>query len=104
MAILGPIGERMKRREFLALLTTMGIVWSDAAIGQGTSHIRQIAMLLASSASDLRMQARLAAFQKQLSALGWTEGENIHIELRWFGGDAARCASRCGRPRSQECH
>lgn len=47
-------------------------------------------MLLASGPSDPEMQARLAAFQKQLGALGWTEGDNVQIELRWFGGDAAR--------------
>jgi len=80
----------MKRREFLAFLTTMGVVWSDAAIGQETTRVRRIAILLGSSASDPEMQARLAALQKQLNALGWTEGKNIQIELRWFGGDAAR--------------
>ena len=47
-------------------------------------------MLLASGPSDPEMQARLAAFQKQLGALGWREGDNVQIELRWFGGDAAR--------------
>jgi ABC-type uncharacterized transport system substrate-binding protein len=80
----------MKRREFLALLTTIGITFSETAIGQGTDHVRRIAMLLASNASDPEMQARLAAFQKQLNTLGWTEGANIHVELRWFGGDATR--------------
>lgn len=78
----------MKRRDFVVLLSSI-IVWPAVAVSQ-ENRVRRIAMLLASSASDSEMQPRLSAFQRQLRALGWTEGENIKIELRWFGGDAAR--------------
>jgi putative ABC transport system substrate-binding protein len=34
-------------------------------------------------------QARLAAFRQGLQQLGWTDGRNIRIDIRWSGGDDA---------------
>jgi putative ABC transport system substrate-binding protein len=35
-------------------------------------------------------QARVVAFRQQLKEFGWVEGDNLHIELRWGGGDIDR--------------
>ena len=35
-------------------------------------------------------QNRVAAFQLGLRELGWEEGRNVHYEVRWGAGDAAR--------------
>ena len=35
------------------------------------------------------MQARLAAFLQGLQQLGWTEGRNVQIDIRWAAGNAA---------------
>jgi putative ABC transport system substrate-binding protein len=34
------------------------------------------------------VQSRLAAFRGALAKLGWTEGSNLRIELRWAGDDS----------------
>ena len=35
-------------------------------------------------------QARVAAFQQALQQLGWIDGRNVQIDIRWGGGDAER--------------
>ena len=40
--------------------------------------------------SDVEGQARFAAFRQGLQQLGWTEGRNIRIDLRWGGGNVER--------------
>jgi hypothetical protein len=44
---------------------------------------------------DSEGMARLAAFQQGLQQLGWTDGRNVRIDIRWAGGktdDARRYA------------
>jgi putative ABC transport system substrate-binding protein len=50
--------------------------------------MRRIAMLSGFAASDPEAQARVAALQRGLKELGWTEGRNLHIDFRWSIGDA----------------
>jgi putative ABC transport system substrate-binding protein len=68
----------------------MGVIRPVVASGQETDRVRRIAMLLSSGPSDPEMQARVAGFQEQLRALGWTMGDNVQIEIRWFGGNAGQ--------------
>ena len=35
-------------------------------------------------------QARIAALRQTLQQLGWTEGRNMRLDLRWGGGDVER--------------
>jgi putative ABC transport system substrate-binding protein len=39
---------------------------------------------------DAEGQARLAAFSQALRKLGWTEGDNLHTEVRWAADDVDR--------------
>ena len=49
--------------------------------------MRRIGMLIGFAENDPAVQSWLAAFRGALTKLGWTEGSNLRIELRWGGGD-----------------
>jgi putative ABC transport system substrate-binding protein len=40
--------------------------------------------------NDPEMKLRFSAFMQALTDLGWTDGRNVRIELRWGGGDIDR--------------
>jgi putative tryptophan/tyrosine transport system substrate-binding protein len=81
-------GGDMQRRQFIAVLgaaATLPVV----ARAQQNEHVRRIALLTGTTADDPDSKARLAAFEQALGQLGWTQGRNVRIDYRFFGGDAA---------------
>jgi putative ABC transport system substrate-binding protein len=75
----------MKRRKFIALLGCAVTSWPLAAQAQPAGRVRRVGMLLSGSADDREMQARVAAVRQGLQALGWIEGQNLHLDIRWAG-------------------
>jgi putative ABC transport system substrate-binding protein len=59
---------------------------------QQGERVRRIALLLGFPEGDVEGEASVAAFQEGLQELGWTNGRNIRIDIRWTGGvpDKAR--------------
>jgi putative tryptophan/tyrosine transport system substrate-binding protein len=80
----------MKRCEFITLLGGAAAAWPLAARAQQPDRIRCIGVVMGFAESDPGGQAAIAAFRGALTKLGWTEGSNLRIELRWSAGDAAR--------------
>jgi putative ABC transport system substrate-binding protein len=78
----------MKRREFITLIAGAA-VWPLAARAQQPDRIRRIGVLMGFGESDAA-QSWIAAFRDRLTKLGWTEGSNLRIELRWGASDADR--------------
>jgi len=76
----------MKRREFITLLGGAA-AWPLAARAQQGERVRRIGVLTAFTADDVESQARIAAFQQGLQKLGWTDGGNVRIDIRWAAGD-----------------
>jgi putative ABC transport system substrate-binding protein len=74
-----------KRRTFIAGLGSAA-AWPLAARGQ-QGPMRRIAILMAWEESDNEANARFSALVRGLSELGWTEGRNLRIDVRWAGGD-----------------
>ncbi|HLX17880.1 MAG TPA: ABC transporter substrate-binding protein [Bradyrhizobium sp.] len=64
--------------------------WPAAARAQQPAGMRRIGMLMGYRESDPAGQSEIAAFRGTLAKLGWTEGTNLRIELRWGAGDADR--------------
>jgi putative ABC transport system substrate-binding protein len=64
--------------------------WPLAARAQQPDRMRLIGVLMAYAESDSTAQSWLAAFRAALAKLGWTEGSNLRIELRWSAADADR--------------
>ena len=77
----------MKRREFITLLGGAA-AWPLAARAQQPERMRRIGVLMNLATDDAEGQARLAAFVQDLQQLGWTDGRNVRIDVRWVAGDA----------------
>jgi putative ABC transport system substrate-binding protein len=80
----------VRRREFIWLLGGAAAAWPLTARGQQPERMRRIGALMSTAADDPEGQARIAAFHQGLQQLGWTEGRNMRIDLRWGAGDADR--------------
>src|SRR5215472_4586075 len=75
------------RRKFLATLGGAAAAWPLAARAQQSGR-RRIGVLLNTAADDMVFQIRVGAFLQGLALLGWTNGRNVRIEVRWSGGKA----------------
>ena len=80
----------MRRREFIRLIGGTIIAWPLAAPAQQGERVRRIGVLLPGTAGDPEYEARMAAFIKRLTQLGWVEGQNIRIDMRWAAADSDR--------------
>ena len=80
----------MKRRTFIAGLGSAA-AWPVVARAQQTDHIQRIGVMM-SVANNALGQARFKAFQQGLEKLGWTDGRNLALEVRWSEGRAERYA------------
>jgi putative tryptophan/tyrosine transport system substrate-binding protein len=78
----------MKRREFITLLGST--MWPLAVRAQPGGPMRLIGVLMAWPESDTPAQSWLAAIRSALAKLGWMEGSNLMIELRWSAANADR--------------
>jgi putative ABC transport system substrate-binding protein len=52
--------------------------------------VRRVGVLMNLAADDPEGQTRLAAFQQRLQQLGWRDGGNARIDIRWGAGDFER--------------
>src|SRR5216683_3421306 len=77
----------MKRRSFIILLG--GAALPLVARAQQGNRVRRVAMLMTYAESDAEAQAWVAAFREALEKLGWNQGRNIGIDLRWSAGGRA---------------
>jgi putative tryptophan/tyrosine transport system substrate-binding protein len=81
--------DQLKRREFITLLSVAS-VWPLVVRAQQPDRIRLIGVLMGFAENDPTAQSMVAAFRAALAKLGWTEGSNVRIELRWSGYDRDR--------------
>jgi putative tryptophan/tyrosine transport system substrate-binding protein len=79
----------MRRREFIAGLAGAA-VWPLTARAQQGDRVRRIGALMSLDENDPEAKRRYSAFTQALADLGWTDGRNVRIELRWGGGDTDR--------------
>jgi len=79
----------MIRREFITLLGG-AVAWPIAATAQQGERMRRIGVLLPGDENDPLRKNFVSAFTQALARLGWTDGRNLRMELRWFGDDSNR--------------
>ena len=79
----------LRRREFITLLGGAA-AWPFAAHAQQPQRMRRIGVLIGGDENDPLAKARVSAFTQALEGLGWTDGRNVRIDLREYGGDINR--------------
>jgi putative tryptophan/tyrosine transport system substrate-binding protein len=80
----------VKRREFITLLGGAGATWPLGARAQQPERMRRIGVLMGYAESDAAAQDQVAALRQELRKLGWEEGRNIHIDVRFPAADAGK--------------
>ena len=78
----------MRRRDFITLVGGVTAGWPLAARAQQREQMRRIGILM-SAGMETDQQAGVAVFKEILHQLGWIDGHNVRIEIRWARGDPA---------------
>jgi putative tryptophan/tyrosine transport system substrate-binding protein len=79
----------MRRRKFI-MLVGGAVAWPLGAGAQPSDKLRTIGFLGATT--PLAVGQWLTAFVQRLRQLGWMEGRNLSIEVRWAEGRSERYA------------
>jgi putative ABC transport system substrate-binding protein len=79
----------MRRREFIAGLGSAAM-WPLVARAQQGDRVRRIGVLTPGDENDPEWKIFVSAFTQALAGLGWTDGRNVRIDLRWGGNDINR--------------
>jgi putative ABC transport system substrate-binding protein len=79
----------MRRREFIKGIAGSAAVWPFLAHAQQPEHVQRVGVLIGVG-DDAEGQARLAAFRRGMQDLGWNEGRNVQLDVRFTGGIADR--------------
>jgi putative tryptophan/tyrosine transport system substrate-binding protein len=72
----------VERRGFITFLGGAA-AWPLAARAQQPQRVRRVGVLMAYGDGDPYARALLAVFAQGLSDLGWVEGHNLRIDVRW---------------------
>ena len=79
----------MKRRTFIAGLGSAA-AWPLGARGQQGERMRRVGVLMGFEESNLEAKAFLSAFTQGLAELGWADGRNLQMDVRWTAANVER--------------
>ena len=79
----------MRRREFIAGLGSAA-AWPVVTRAQQGDRVRRIGVLMPYDENEPVVKPRVSAFTQALADLGWTDGRNLRMELRYAGADTKR--------------
>ena len=77
----------MRRREFIKLAGGVA-AWPLTARAQERERLRRIAWLVGTAKDVPGARDRDTAFLEAFEQLGWTNGRNVQIDIRWAAGNA----------------
>jgi putative ABC transport system substrate-binding protein len=86
----------MNRRAFISMLGTAAaaptLLCPRVVRAQQDERMRRIGVLMSITSDNSEGPPRLAALRQRLQQLGWTEGRNLRIDVRWGAvtGEAGR--------------
>jgi putative ABC transport system substrate-binding protein len=76
----------IRRRTFIAGLGGAA-AWPVVARAQQSDRVRRVGVLMAYFESDPEAHAYLSGFTQGLAELGWSDGRNLRVDVRWGAGD-----------------
>jgi hypothetical protein len=65
-------------------------VWPLVARAQQGNRLRRIGVPMPFDENDPEQKRRLSAFTQAIAGLGWTDGRNVRMDVRWGGDDINR--------------
>ncbi len=77
----------MRRREFIAMLGSAAAALPITVRAQQLAPRRRVGVLMNRAADSSEGQARVGAIQQRLQQLGWSEGQNLLMQIRWGAED-----------------
>src|SRR6516164_5959724 len=80
----------LPRRDFIAGLGGAAASWPIAVWAQQGDRVRRIGVFMTDDENDPEAERRHSAFTQALAGLGWTDGRNMRMDLRWSDGDINR--------------
>jgi putative ABC transport system substrate-binding protein len=80
----------MKRREFISLLCSVAVARPNMAGAQQRERARRIGVVMGYPETNPNAQLQVTAFRQQLQKLGWIEGDNFRIDIRYGADDPTR--------------
>jgi putative ABC transport system substrate-binding protein len=79
----------MRRRDFIKGIVGIPSAWPFTARAQQPERVKRIGVL-SNAPADAQGQSGIEAFQQALRQLGWSEGSNVQIDVRWGENDPDR--------------
>ena len=76
----------MRRRDLMKVIAGLAAAWPLPARAQGGQ--RKIGVLAIGTLENSTYQSPVTAFVAALRDLGWVDGQNIHVDVRWGSGNA----------------
>ena len=80
----------MRRREFITLIGGAAAAWPLAARAQQGERVRRVGVLMGFDENDPGAKGWLSGFMRGLAELGWTDGRNVRMDVRWAAGNPDR--------------
>jgi putative tryptophan/tyrosine transport system substrate-binding protein len=80
----------MRRRDVLLAIALSASGSPLVADAQQSEHIRRITLFPLGAEADPAARGYVRALRESLGKLGWSDGKNIQIDVRWESSDPAR--------------
>jgi hypothetical protein len=78
----------MRRRDFIKVMSGLAAAAGPlVAQAQQPVRTRRLGVFVYHKEENSLQKSYVAAFQKQMAALGWS-GNNLQVDFRWTGGNA----------------
>jgi putative ABC transport system substrate-binding protein len=79
----------IRRREVITLLGGAA-AWPVAAVAQQGERVRRVGLLMPGDENSGNGRTYVSLLTQGLAQLGWVEGRNLRIELRWAAGNVGK--------------